>query len=242
MALCPGGAASPSGPTSSRLCRSHCEGAGQGVHMALPPSLTATSTAHRAPDTHTHTHTQWTDGLIDTLGLSSSISLACPSPYTHAPSLPRRTGLQGVPSPPPLHPRPGGAGSALPSLPRGWGLMPPEPAGAPVTVGLSTEIYWIKNKVIFILHMPQSLAASLPPLGVWPGGCGQGSGTGAGGQAALCSPSIPLHPGRTVLPTPTVTAGRRHRGRVAGKSGHSWVRGLSAAGLQGPQRPILPTP
>lgn len=54
----------------------------------------------------------------------------------------------------PLHFWAGGAGSALPSWPQGWGLIPGA-TGAPVTVGLSTEIYWIKNKVIFILHLPR---------------------------------------------------------------------------------------
>ena len=74
-------------------------------------------------------------------------------------------------------------------MPRGWGLIPPEPAGAPVTVGLSTEIYWIKNKVIFILHMLQSLAASLPSLGVWAETGGQLWALVGGGRTKL-----PLEP------------------------------------------------
>ncbi|KAK2503897.1 hypothetical protein MC885_011418 [Smutsia gigantea] len=90
-------AASPSGPTSSRLSGPHCEGASQGR----------------------------TDGLIDTLGLSSSISLGCPSPHTHAPSAPQ-DGPTGGPFP--SSPAPPGWGSWFcPAfLAPGLGFHPPQ--------------------------------------------------------------------------------------------------------------------
>ena len=182
-----GVAASPSEPASSKPSSAPLpvKGLAGGVRAPLPSSLTATSTAHRAPrHTHTHTHTHSGQTGRQTHGLSSSISLACPPPHTRAPSLPRRTGLQGVPSRHPCSPRPGELALPCPPCPGVGGLIPPEPAGAPVTVGLATEIYWIKNKVIFILHVPQSLAASPPSLGVR---AGTGARAAFGACLAVCS-------------------------------------------------------
>ena len=182
-ALCPRRSCFPirAHVTEALQCSPPREGAGQGVQAPLPSSLMATSTAHRAPrHTHTHAHTHSGQTGRQTLGPE----------FLHFPGLPP------TPHPCPLlAPQDGPTGGPLtsPLLPWGWGSWlcpallapglgvssPPEPAGAPVTVGLATEIYWIKNKVIFILHMPQSLAASPPSFGVR-------AGTGAQAAFGTC--------------------------------------------------------
>ena len=124
-----GVAASPSEPTSPKPSSAPLpvKGLARGSKLPCPPASWPPAPPTGPPDTHTHTHTHTVDRQADRhWGLSSSISLACPPPHTRAPSLPRRTGLQGVPSLHPCSPGAGGAGSALPSLPRGWGSHPPQ--------------------------------------------------------------------------------------------------------------------
>lgn len=111
------------------------KGPAKGSKFTPAPSLIATSTPWGPPthmrmyscvDTHTHTNTHI---HTHTSGLSSSNSPQ-PTPNPSAPSLPRRTGLQGVPSPTPL-----GWGSRLYlALLPGWGLTL-EPTGALVPAG-----------------------------------------------------------------------------------------------------------
>ena len=100
------------------------EGAGQGVRAAPAPQPHSHQHRPQGPQTHTHTHkhTQWTDGPADTCGLSSSISLAYPTPVP--PPCPAGRAYRG---PPPVTPAPPGWGSWLcPALlAPGLGSHPP---------------------------------------------------------------------------------------------------------------------
>ena len=102
------------------------EGAGGagGSELPCPPASWPPAPPPTGPsNTHTHTHSGQTGR--QTHGLSSSISLACPPPHTRAPSLPRRTGLQGVPSRHPCSPGPGELALPCPPCPGVGGSHPP---------------------------------------------------------------------------------------------------------------------
>lgn len=119
------------------------------------------SCIHTQSCTHTHVHT-WPEFRFPGL----------PPISTSTPSLPRRSGLQGVSSP--LSAPPGG-GAALPCplCPGVGGVISPEPMGAPVTVGPPPlKTYWMRIK--FYLFYARLEPHYLPPR--------SGQGTGEGSQ------------------------------------------------------------